>query len=217
MGCFTDSDGWAHRAVEFEIKHQIPFAEALGNEFLGENSVHKGDWERGLEYAAKEAELAEKIHSRERRAWVHLYSGSCILQLGDAQRAEREFIDGIALAEAVGDRRAVSIMMSYRIIAHAELGLLDEALVMARQNFEHAESTELSYLRTEAHRCLALVHFKLGEFEETVRLSERIIELTASTDARVSKLWAGPPHIEALLALSRRENAISRLGDMPRW
>jgi len=210
MGRFEDSDRWAHRAIEFGIKHQIPFAESLGFEFLGENSVSKGDWEKGLEYAAIEGELAARIHSRERQAWIHLYSGLCVLYLGESQRAERIFVEGIALGEAVGDRRAASMMRSYLVLALADLGRLDEAGTLAHESLAVAEKMGLLYLRTEALRCLAYVHFKLGEFEEVVRLSERIIELTEGTDARNSKLWAGPVHIEALLALARREEASMR-------
>jgi hypothetical protein len=66
-------------------------------------------------------------------------------------------------------------------------------------------------LLTEAHRCLAYVHFKRCDFDEAVRLSELILELTAETDARVSRLWSGPVHIEALLALGRREEARKQL------
>jgi tetratricopeptide (TPR) repeat protein len=211
LGRFADSDRWAHRAIEFGEKHQIPFAEALGYEFLGENSVHKGDWEKGLEHAAKEGDLAARLHSRERQGWIHLYSGWCLLHLRDAQRAEREFIEGIALAEAVGDRRLASMMSSSQVLAYADLGRLDEALILARESVERAERMGLLYLRTESYRCLAYVNFKLGELAEVVRLSELIVEVTSGTDARVSKLWAGPPHIEALLAMGRREEASSRL------
>ena len=207
MGRFEDSDRWAHRAIEFGIKHQIPFAESLGYEFLGENSVSKGDWEKGLEYAAIEGELAAKIHSRERQAWIHLYSGLCALYLRESQRAERIFVEGIALGEAVGDRRAASMMRSYLVLALADLGRFDEAGTLARESLTVAEKMGLLYLRTEALRCLAYVHFKLGEFEEVVRLSERIIELTEGTDARNSKLWAGPVHITALMELGRRDEA----------
>jgi len=75
----------------------------------------------------------------------------------------------------------------------------------------------LLFLRTESHRSLAHVHFKRGEMEEVIRLSERVLELTAGTDARVSKLWLGPLHIEALLALRRRHEArdvLSAYADM---
>ncbi|HYV04559.1 MAG TPA: hypothetical protein VFB82_08240, partial [Blastocatellia bacterium] len=97
------------------------------------------------------------------------------------------------------------------ILALADLGRLDEAQTLAHESLAVAEKMGLLYLRTEAIRGLAYVHFKLGEFDEVIRLSERIIELTEGTDARNSKLWAGPVHIEALLALGRREEAITRL------
>jgi len=211
LGRFEDSDRWAHRAVEFGKKHQIPFAEALGYEFLGENCSNKGEWEKGLEYAAIEGELAAKIHSRERQAWIHLYSGLCVLHNGDASRAEREFLAGIALAEAVGDRRAASMMKSYRVVACADLGRLDEARRIAQDSLKVAEKMGLLYLRTEALWCMAHMHFKSGEFEEAIGLCERVIELTAGTDARNSKLWAGPIHITALMELSRRDEARMQL------
>ena len=44
-----------------------------------------------------------------------------------------------------------------------------------------------------------------------VRLSERILELTANTDATVSRIWLGPIHIEALLILERYDEARERL------
>jgi tetratricopeptide (TPR) repeat protein len=212
LGRFADSDRWAHRALEFGRKHQIPFAEALGYEFLGENAVSSGEWEKGLEYVTAEREIAARIHSRERQAWTHLVAGFCLSELGDAERAERELTEGVVVAEAVGDKRLASLLSSYRAASYANLGRLDEALVLARESFDRAEAMGLLYLRTEAHCSLARVHFKRGELEEVVRLSERIIELTADTDARVSKLWSGPVHIGALLALGRREEARKQLG-----
>ena len=207
LGRFADSEIWAYRSMEFGRKHQIPFAEALGYEFLGENAVSSGEWEKGLEYASAEREIAARIHSRERAGWTHLVAGLCLTWLGDFEPAERELTEGIAVAEAVGDRRLASMLSSYRAHSYANLGRLDEALVLARESFDRAETLGLLYLRTEAHRCLGLVHFKRGELDEVVRLSERIIELTAQTDARVSKLWSGPVNIEALLAMGRRDEA----------
>ena len=207
MGRFADSDRWAIRAIEFGKKHQVPFAEALGYEFFGENAVSTGEWEKGLEHAASERQVVARIHSRERQAWTHLVAGFCSGNLGRFERAEQELTEGIALAEAVGDRRVASMMNSLLAIVYANQGRLDEALELARQECERAEATDLLYLRTEAQRSLAYVEFKRGEFEEAVRLSERILELTADTDARVSRLWAGPVHIEALIALGRHDAA----------
>jgi hypothetical protein len=46
-----------------------------------------------------------------------------------------------------------------------------------------------------------------GRPEEGLRRFVEVLELTAGTDARVSRLWTGPPHVETLLALGRREEA----------
>jgi serine/threonine protein kinase/tetratricopeptide (TPR) repeat protein len=211
MGRFADSNRWSQRAIEFGRKYQVPFAEALGNEFFGENSVHTGEWRKGLEYAGRERELATRLHSRERLAWTGMYEGFCAWMLGEFELAERVFDESIALAEAVGDRRLTNLLSSYRAGLLADMGRLDEALEAGRKSFEVAEASGLLFMRTEAHRCLAIVQFRRGELNEVVALSERIFELTANTDARVSRLWVGPLYIEALVVLGRNEEARERL------
>ncbi len=53
LGRFSDGNVWAWRAVEFGKKHEVPLAQALGYEFLGENCMNAGDWQKALEYAAQ--------------------------------------------------------------------------------------------------------------------------------------------------------------------
>ncbi len=158
-GLYADADRWAQRAIEFGTKHNIPFAQAIGNEFLGEDAVHAGDFEAGLKYAEREREIAEKLHSRERRAWVHFYAAQCHLFLGQLERAEQEYLDGITLAESVGEHRVASLMKANLAVAQAMLGRYDEALKTASENLEQVGSTSLLYSRFEALRCLAEVRF----------------------------------------------------------
>src|SRR5882724_5167831 len=140
-GLFADADRWARRAIEFGTKHKIPFAQAIGYEFLGEDAVHAGEFEAGLEYAECELEIVEKLHSRERRAWVHFIAAQCRLFLGQTQRAEQEFIDGITLAESVGEHRVTSLMKPNLALAQATLGQYDEALQTASGNLEQVGVT----------------------------------------------------------------------------
>ena len=100
------SDRWALQALEFGNTHNVLFAQATGFEFLGENAIHKGEFEAGLEYAERELEIADRLHSRERRAWVTFYAGMCSFFNGDSARAEREFTEGMSLAESIGELRA---------------------------------------------------------------------------------------------------------------
>ena len=47
--------------------------------------------------ARREMEIADRLHSRERRAWAHLYSAQCRRFLDRSDQAEQELLDGIKL------------------------------------------------------------------------------------------------------------------------
>lgn len=222
-GLFKDSNAWARRAIEFGQVHNVPFAQAIGLEFLGENAFSTGEYAAGLEYAAREKEIAEKLRSRERRTWTNLVAAMCAGCLGDLDRADQEFRDGIALAESIGELRVTALLkgnLAVLLAARADKGhggdlpgpaerqkLLDEALETARNNFEAAELLGLLYIRFEAHRCLAEVHRRRGDLEESARVCAETSELISDTESRVSQLWLGPLHIEVLLALGERAAA----------
>ncbi|HEY6046664.1 MAG TPA: protein kinase, partial [Pyrinomonadaceae bacterium] len=110
FGLYEDSNKWSWHAVKFGERLNVSFAQAMGYEFLGENAVHLGEYETGLEYSERERVIVERIHSRERRAWTHFVAAMCSARAGDPARAEREYTDGIALAEATGERRAGNLL-----------------------------------------------------------------------------------------------------------
>src|SRR5262249_38707614 len=109
-GLYSEADRWARKALEFGIAHNVLFAQAAGFEFLGEDAIHTGDFKAGLEYAAREFELDERLQSRERRVWAGFTAGVCSFFTGDPERAEREFREGVALATFIGERRANSLL-----------------------------------------------------------------------------------------------------------
>ena len=209
-GLYDEADRWARRALAFGEKHDILFAQAAGYEYLGEDSIHKGTYEAGLEYAQREMEIADRLHSRERRAWAHLCSAQCRLLLGQIDRAEQEVLAGIALAESIGENRALSLFRSNLAVAQAMQGRLDEALQTASANLQ-TSSTGLIYNHFEALRCLAVVHFRRNELDEAQRICNEAEEFIAPTESRVSRLWLGPLHIEVLLAAQKRDEASKKL------
>jgi tetratricopeptide (TPR) repeat protein len=228
-GLFADADRWAQRAIEFGTKHKIPFAQAIGYEFLGEDAVHAGEYEAGLGYAERELEIVEKLHSRERRAWVHLVVSHCANELGQLERAEREYVKGITLAESVGEQRVTSLLKPNLAVAQARLGRYNEALQTASENLELVGPASLLYSRFEALRCLAEVRFRRAlsglsengsgshnkraesirtdELDEAERLCAEAAELVSPSESRVSRLWLGPLYIEVLLAQGKRAKA----------
>jgi tetratricopeptide (TPR) repeat protein len=216
-GLFDDADGWARHAIAFGEKHNILFAQAVGNEFLGEDAVHKGNYEESLVFAKREIEIAERLHSRERRAWTHYYSGHAHFHLHQLERAVDEYHNGVALAELVGEKRVLALLNTNLAIAEAELKHYDKALQIAAVNRDAAAAIGLLYTHFEALRGLATVHFRrsqngiegaLAEAETVCREAAALIE---PTESRVSRLWLGPLFIEVLLAQNKRAEALEKL------
>ena len=209
-GLYDESDHWARRGIAFGEKHNILFAQAAGIEFLGENCVHTGNFKAGLEYAEREIEIANKLHSRERRAWTHFFTAQCRRFLGELELAEREFIDGIALAEAIGENRVLSLLQPNLGIVQAIQGRYDEALQIVEANLQRS-SPSLLYSHFEALRCFAQVRLRRSEIEEAEQLCRQAEELVSPTESRVSQLWLGPLYIEVLLAADKRDEAAKKL------
>jgi tetratricopeptide (TPR) repeat protein len=209
-GLYDESNHWARRAIAFGEKHNILFAQAAGTEFLGENCAHTGDFKTGLEYAEREIEIANKLHSRERRAWTHYYAGQCRLLLGEIELAEREFLDGLALGEAIGENRILGLIRPILGVVRAIKGRYDEALQTVEENLRRS-SPSLLYSHFEALRCFAEVRLRRGEIEEAEQLCRQADELVSPTESRVSRLYLGPLYIEVLLAAQKRDEAATRL------
>jgi tetratricopeptide (TPR) repeat protein len=203
-GLFSDGDVWARKSGEFGTAHNIPFAQALGLEYLGENAMNRGEFAAGLNYALREREIAERIHSRERRGWTHMCASLCAMYI-DEERAEREFVEGIALGESIGELRLITLMKGNYAVFLAKRGgsFLDQALQLAQENFAQGETLGLLYTRAEGRRTLAQVRLARGEAAEAERLCAEALELVSSTESRVSRLWLGPVYIESLLAVGQ--------------
>ena len=209
-GLYDEADRWARRGIEFGEKHNVLFAQATGYEYLGEDSVHKGEYEAGLKYAEREREIAEKLHSRERRAWIHYYSSQCRLFMGELEQAERELLDGIMVAEAIGEKRALALLRPSLAVVQVMQGRREEGLETALANLEQSSASSL-YTHFEALRCLAEVRFRRDELEEAEEVCREADALVAPTDSRVSQLWLGPLYIKVLVALGKRDEAGERL------
>ncbi len=110
LGRFIDGNVWAWRAVEFGDTHNVPLAQALGYEFLGENTMNAGDWQKALGYAAREREIAARLHSRERQAWTYIVTSVSYMTSGNPESAERELREGMALAESIGEQRLTLLL-----------------------------------------------------------------------------------------------------------
>ena len=230
-GLFLDGDVWARKAIEFGSSHKIMFAEAMGEEFLGENAFNRGEHEVALKHAGIEREIAAKLHSRERRAWTYLVTALSYWRGGDVERSEHEFREGIALAESIGELRLalllkgnLATLLADRAVTDGVANqlndnlpgsastvdqfqserLLDEALQIGLETFDRAEALGLIYSRAEARRTLGHVRYRRGELDEAERLFAEAMSIVADSESKVSRLWLGPVYIETVLALSKQ-------------
>jgi tetratricopeptide (TPR) repeat protein len=220
-GLFLDADEWARRAIEFGERHKIPSAEGMGYEFLGENAVHRGEFEIALQHAAHEREIAKKLRSHELHAWTYFVVGQCKWHLGSAADSEREYIEGIALAGSIGEQRLAWLLKGHLAAMQAELGRFDEALKTAQETLQDAGASGLLFTRFEALRCAARVRFtrwkglsgrsdselNQAELDEAERFCAAALELVTPTESRLPRLWLGPLHVSVLLAQGKREDA----------
>lgn len=214
FGLFADADRWATRSVDFGLRHNVLFAQAVGHEFIGEDAVHIGNFERGLQAAERELEIANRMQSRERRAWIHYYSAQCYMNLGKFEEAERIFSEGVALAEAIGENRVKGLLKSSSAFLYALLRQFEKALELGNESLALSPQS-LFYNRFEALRCTAAVYYyralAMGldqisttavqdDLAEAAKLCGEAEELLAPTESRVSRLWLGPLHMDVLLA-----------------
>jgi tetratricopeptide (TPR) repeat protein len=209
-GLYTEADRWARHAIDFGVRQNVPYAAAAGYEFLGENAIHTGEFTAGLEYAEREIEIANRLHSRERRAWVMLITAQCRAFLGQTEQAEQEFLAGIALAEAIGEDRVLTLLSANLAVVQSQLGRNDEALITASDNLKRS-SPNLLYTHFESLRCMAEVHLRRNELEDAEKFCDQADALVSPTESRVSRLWLGPLHIDVLMAQGKHDAAREKL------
>jgi tetratricopeptide (TPR) repeat protein len=154
--------------------------------------------------------LLRDLHSRERRAWAQLVVAQCRAFLGETERAEQEFLAGIALAEAIGENRALSLLHSTHAVVQATLGRHDEALKTAADSLQRS-SPNLLYTHFDSLRCMAEVRLRRNELDEAERICRQADELVSPTESRVSCLWLGPLHMDVLVAQGKRDEAREKL------
>jgi len=130
--------------------------------------------------------------------------------MGELERAEQELLDGIAIAEAIGERRVLALLRPSLAVVQVMQGRKDEGLQTALANLEQS-SASLLYTHFEALRCLAEVRLRRDELNEAEAVCRQADELVSPTESRVSQLWLGPLFIKVLVALDKKDEAAEKL------
>jgi len=210
LGLYEDANRWARKSVSFGEEQSVLAAQASGYEFLGENSYGRGEWQKGLEYAAKEREIAERMRSRERLGWVCFIETLCAISLGDIDLADRSLTAGLEFAKAIGESRLHSLLLSQQPWCLTMRGQFDEALEASVAAVAEADASGIFYLKVEARRGGAHTHYQRGEFDQALVLANESVALAEGKESKSAALYLGPLHVEILVAAGRLEEARDR-------
>ena len=131
---------WAWRCVEFGEQHNVPYATALGYEFLAEDMYMLGRWREALDYAERDRALAEKIGSLDRFAWAEAGRAWALHGLGERKAGLQAVNACVMLGEQTNGRRLAVFARTKR--ATLEIDLDHDRAMQADMDYVLARPTE---------------------------------------------------------------------------
>ena len=170
---------WAWRCVEFGEQHNVPYATALGYEFLAEDMYMLGRWREALDYAERDRALAEKIGSLDRFAWAEAGRAWALHGLGELKAGLQAVNACLMLAEQTNDRRLAVFARTKR--ATLEIDLDHERAMQADMDYVLARANEAgrSQYFVWAHNALSYINIQRQDWAallEQCRQWEAVME-----------------------------------------
>jgi tetratricopeptide (TPR) repeat protein len=157
-GTVAKHRGASLQAIDY-YKQGLAWGERSGNQatiadaYRDLASIHQdlGDWSRALDYTARAFE-SQPGSSEAAQMNDFLQRGIALFELADRDRAERSFLDALALARRLGDRRSESFALGelgslyWEIDGNRERALdhLEPAIALARSI--HVPTLEIAWL-----------------------------------------------------------------------
>jgi len=197
----------------------------MGFEFLQENAFMRGYWRQSLEYAARHRELGE-THSSDRLAWNYLPVSYANYGLGNLAVAEAACVDGLEIADRLGDERLAAFFAGWRALIAAEQGRIDEAIPLADAAIKRADILGLKTGQLDSRRARAFIAQLQGDHEAILDYTAQIEKLLEGTDESLQPVWMSPTRCQSLIATGQLDEAEQRLettleaarrADMPHW
>ncbi len=215
MADFERSDAVSERCIEIGERDGVPHGVMLGCEFLAENTLYRGHWQRGIEYGEREEALALETHAGERYLWSHMraYMHHALGRLAEAERLYRR---GAQEAAAAGERRLGLFMRAGLAMLLVDRGERDEATAVADAAVEEADSFDLLSLRVTGRAARIAARLARGRIADAFEDARVGIELWTSSDSRGIGLIYGPAFAEARVRGGEKEPGVLPILDLHR-
>lgn len=178
---YQESMAWAWKTVELGQRQSHPICEAIGYEFLAEDSFAMGNWKQALQYAEKDREVGRNIGAPDRVAWAAYCQASANHGLGELAAAENDARTSRSLSENIGDIRLVIMAGGLLIQILSDLGKEEEADRLGKQVLQEADDLQHVYIQVLIRHSIAYSLYQKGQTGQALALytqSEQLIRPT---------------------------------------
>ncbi|MCH7663854.1 MAG: hypothetical protein IH859_08315, partial [Chloroflexi bacterium] len=204
---FEESDKWARKSLQLGRREKSPILEALGLEYLSENSFGTGRWQATLDYADREYKIASEIGELNRMAWIQLNRTWAYRGLGMLEKSEEAGLKGVMLADRVGDKRAALLILSRMTYTLTDIGRFEEADQATEDALERALEIGQIYMIGMSKVCRAYYHIHIQEFQPALDLLDSAVGSLEDSDALWLLQTANPFQVQALSGLGEHDKA----------
>ncbi len=177
-----ESMAWARKTIELGRRKNHPISEALGYEFLAEDTSTLGEWKDTLEYAARSREIAKRIGARDRVAWSTYSQSLARYGLGDLSSAEVDARESRSIAENLGDKRLTILVGGLLVQILADLGKDEEALILSDQILREVDGLEHVFLQSITRHYVAYLYAQQRRFDRALELYTQAEEMITPTE-----------------------------------
>src|SRR5262249_50370491 len=178
---------------------RFPLAIALGNEFLAENCMGRGDWDRGLAFAQLDHEQATKIGSRAREAWAGFCRAQAFQGKGDLAQARAATLACIALCDQIGEHRLAAWLEPLVAAIAADVGDDEAARAHAQSGWDRARPLNQIMVSAWALNALGYTAMQRSDVPSALAWFEQYVELVRDTENQVARSVIMPHAAEAFL------------------
>jgi tetratricopeptide (TPR) repeat protein len=167
---------WAQQTVALGERKGSLVAQALGYEFLAEDSVAICQWQEALEYAERDRQIGEKIGSLPRIAWAYSSFANAYNGIGELEKALEAANACLKIVEQTGEERLAALIHSSRAGTYADMGDYEAAWKDVAYVEERASASGHEQVWVWNFGCQMSVLVSEERWEDVLKVSQECFE-----------------------------------------
>lgn len=208
MAQFDQSDEWARMAITLGEQEDYLLAQAIGYEFLAENSACRGEWDESFRQTAQNRQLSDKMGALNRQAWSEYPRIAALWNQGRLPEAYQDAQTALDLCERIGETRLATWIEPLLALIATDLNEDEDAERFACGALRRGENLGQVALHSYSLHAMAYWHMKCQKWEEAVQYYQQMDTLLRPTENRIIFLYSHAYAAEALLGNGRVEESM---------